>query len=124
LVASTSKALEKAPKTIDWDAHHALARKAAAESIVLLKNKGGLLPLDPEAKIAVIGGFAQTPRYQGAGSSMVNAPRVDNFLQVFEQSGLKSAGFAKGFDRYGKPDAALQAEAVKLAENAGAVLLF
>lgn len=124
LVESTSKALEKAPKTIDWDAHHALARKAAAESIVLLKNKGGLLPLDPEAKIAVIGDFAQTPRYQGAGSSMVNAPRVDNFLQVFEQSGLKSAGFAKGFDRYGKPDAALQAEAVKLAENADAVLLF
>lgn len=124
LVESTSKALEKAPKTIDWDAHHALARKAAAESIVLLKNKGGLRPLDPEAKIAVIGDFAQTPRYQGAGSSMVNAPRVDNFLQVFEQSGLKSAGFAKGFDRYGKPDAALQAEAVKLAENADAVLLF
>ena len=124
LVESTSKALEKAPKTIDWDAHHALARKAAAESIVLLKNKGGLLPLDPEAKIAVIGDFAQTPRYQGAGSSMVNAPRVDNFLQVFEQSGLKSAGFAKGFDRYGKPDAALQAEAVKLAESADAVLLF
>ena len=124
LVESTSKALEKAPKTIDWDAHHALARKAAAESIVLLKNKGGLLPLNPEDRIAVIGDFAQTPRYQGAGSSMVNAPKVDSFLQVFEQSGLKTVGFAKGFDRYGKPDAALQAEAVKLAEKAETVLLF
>ena len=124
LVESTSKALEKAPKTIDWDAHHALARKAAAESIVLLKNKGGLLPLNPEDRIAVIGDFAQTPRYQGAGSSMVNAPKVDSFLQVFEQSGLKTVGFAKGFDRYGKPDVALQAEAVKLAEKAETVLLF
>ena len=55
-------------------------------------------PLRPEARIAVIGGFAQTPRYQGAGSSMVNAPKVDSFLQMFEQSGLKSVGFAKGFD--------------------------
>ena len=65
LINDTTGALEKAPKTIDWDAHHALARKAAAESIVLLKNKGDLLPLDPEARIAVIGDFAQTPRYQG-----------------------------------------------------------
>ena len=99
LVYSTTAALEKAPKTIDWDAHHALARKAAAESIVLLKNRGGLLPLDPKANIAVIGDFAEKPRYQGAGSSLVNAPRVDSFRQVFEASGLKNAGFAKGFER-------------------------
>ena len=124
LVGSTTAALDKAPKTIDWDAHHALARKAAAESIVLLKNKGGLLPLDPKASIAVIGDFAETPRYQGAGSSLVNAPRVDSFLQVFEASGLKNAGFAKGFDRHGKPNAALQSEAVELAKKADVVLLF
>ena len=124
LVGSTTAALDKAPKTIDWDAHHALARKAAAESIVLLKNKGGLLPLDPKANIAVIGDFAETPRYQGAGSSLVNAPRVDSFLQVFEASGLKNAGFAKGFDRHGKPNAALQSEAVELAKKADVVLLF
>ena len=124
LVESTTAAVEKAPKTIDWDAHHALARKAAAESIVLLKNKGGLLPLDPAARVAVIGDFADKPRYQGAGSSLVNAPRVDSFRQVFEASGLRCAGYAKGFDRNGRPDPALQAEAVSLAEQADVVLLF
>ena len=124
LVGSTTAAVEQAPKTIDWDAHHALARKAAAESIVLLKNKGGLLPLDPAAKVAVIGDFADKPRYQGAGSSLVNAPRVDSFRQVFEASGLRCAGYAKGFDRNGRPDPALQAEAVSLAEQADVVLLF
>ena len=124
LVYSTTAALEKAPKTIDWDAHHALARKAAAESIVLLKNRGGLLPLDPKANIAVIGDFAEKPRYQGAGSSLVNAPRVDSFRQVFEASGLKNAGFAKGFERGGKANPELQAEAVELAKKADLVLLF
>ncbi len=124
LVESTTAAVEQAPKTIDWDAHHALARKAAAESIVLLKNKGGLLPLDPAARVAVIGDFADKPRYQGAGSSLVNAPRVDSFRQVFEASGLRCAGYAKGFDRNGRPDPALQAEAVSLAAQADVVLLF
>ncbi len=124
LVDSTTAALAQAPKTIDWDAHHALARKAAAESVVLLKNKGGLLPLDPGARVAVIGDFAKTPRYQGAGSSMVNAPRVDNFLDLFRQSGLNCAGYEQGFDRYGKSDASLQAKALELAAKADVVLLF
>lgn len=124
LVNSTTAALEKAPKTIDWDAHHALARKAAAESVVLLKNNAGLLPLDTEAKIAVIGDFADKPRYQGAGSSLVNAPRVDSFRAVFEASGLKNAGYAQGFERGGKPNPSLQAQAVELAAAADVVLLF
>ena len=124
LIDSTTPALENAPKTIDWDAHHALARKAESECVVLLKNSGGLLPLDPAAKVAVIGDFADKPRYQGAGSSVVNAPQVDTFRQMFERSGLRNAGYAKGFDRFGKPDAALQKEAVALAEQSDIVLLF
>ncbi|WP_317319863.1 glycoside hydrolase family 3 C-terminal domain-containing protein [Subdoligranulum variabile] len=124
LIATTTEALGKAPKTIDWDAHHALARKAAAESIVLLKNKGGLLPLDPAAKVAVIGDFARTPRYQGAGSSMVNAPRVDSFLEALKASDVQTVGYAQGFDRQGKPDGKLQAQAVELAAKADVVLLF
>ena len=124
LVFSTTRALEQAPKTIDWDAHHALACKAAAESIVLLKNKDGLLPLDPAAKVAVIGDFAQTPRYQGAGSSVVNAPKVDSFLDVLKGSEVQTVGFAQGFNRQGKPDASLQAKAVELAAQADIVLLF
>jgi beta-glucosidase len=64
----------------DVSAHHALARRAAAESIVLLKNSDGVLPLDPASlrRVAVIGSFAQVPRYQGSGSSRVNSTQVDN----------------------------------------------
>ncbi len=70
-----------APPGFDADAHHALARRAAAEGVVLLKNDGDLLPLDPGAgRLAVIGEFARAPRYQGAGSSKVNPTRVDDAL--------------------------------------------
>src|SRR6478752_4087060 len=65
--------------SFDVDEHHALARRIAHESAVLLKNDGGVLPLRPAAgqRVAVIGEFARTPRYQGAGSSQVNPTRVD-----------------------------------------------
>ena len=80
LVLSTHAAVEKAPRTFDAAAHHTLARRAAAESIVLLRNEGGILPLKPNEKLAVIGAVAETPRYQGAGSSAVNALQVDTLL--------------------------------------------
>ena len=123
LVFTTHKAVEQAPKTFDADAHHALARRAAAESIVLLKNDGDLLPLTAGESVAVIGDFAETPRYQGAGSSAVNSIKVDSLLEHLDASGLKSVGFATGFDRQGKPDAAKKAEAVALAKKANIVLL-
>ncbi len=56
------------------------------------------------ASVAVIGDFAETPRYQGAGSSAVNSIKVDTFLDCLNDSGLYSVGFAPGFDRQGKPD--------------------
>ena len=123
LVFTTKAAVDAAPSKFDADAHHALARRAAAQSIVLLKNETGLLPLAKGEKVAVIGDFAQTPRYQGAGSSAVNSTKVDSFLDCLAESGLNSVGYAKGFDRQGKPDEALKAEAVLLAKNANVVLL-
>ena len=123
LVFDTHAAVQSHSRTFDADAHHALARRAAAESIVLLKNENDLLPLAEGAKVAVIGDFAQTPRYQGAGSSAVNSIKVDIFLDCLKESGLASVGFAPGFDRQGKPDAAKQAEAVALAQKAEVVLL-
>ena len=123
LVFTTKAAVDAAPGKFDADAHHALARRAAAQSIVLLKNENSLLPLAKGEKVAVIGDFAQTPRYQGAGSSAVNSIKVDSFLDCLAESGLNSVGYAKGFDRQGKPDEALQAEAVQLAKNANVVLL-
>ena len=123
LVFTTKAAVDAAPGKFDADAHHALARRAAAQSIVLLKNETGLLPLAKGEKVAVIGDFAQTPRYQGAGSSAVNSIKVDSFLDCLAESGLNSVGYAAGFDRQGKPDEALKAEAVLLAKNADVVLL-
>ena len=123
LVFTTKAAVDAAPGKFDADAHHALARRAAAQSIVLLKNENSLLPLAKGKKVAVIGDFAQTPRYQGAGSSAVNSIKVDSFLDCLAESGLNSVGYAQGFDRQGKPDDALQAEAVLLAKNADVVLL-
>ena len=123
LVLDTSAAVQKHSRSFDADAHHALARRAAAESAVLLKNDGGILPLATGAKVAVIGDFAETPRYQGAGSSAVNSIKVDTLLDCLAQSGLQCAGFAAGFDRQGRPDAAKKAQAVALAQKADTVLL-
>ena len=123
LVFDTHAAVENHSREFDADAHHALARRAAAESTVLLKNEEGLLPLATGARVAVIGDFAETPRYQGAGSSAVNSIKVDTFLECLKESGLNSVGFAAGFDRQGKPDAAKKAEAAALAAKADVVLL-
>lgn len=123
LVLDTSAAVQKHSRSFDADAHHALARRAAAESAVLLKNDGGILPLATSARVAVIGDFAETPRYQGAGSSAVNSIKVDTLLDCLAQSGLQCAGFAAGFDRQGRPDADKKAQAVALAQKADTVLL-
>ena len=123
LIFSTRQALDAAPASFDQEAHHALARRAAEESMVLLKNQGDLLPWTPETTVAVIGDFAETPRYQGAGSSMVNAIQVDTLLEALRDSGLQVMGYEPGFDRHGAPDAAKQARAAALAQKADAVLL-
>ena len=123
LVLDTSAAVQKHSRSFDADAHHALARRAAAESAVLLKNDGGILPLAAGARVAVIGDFAETPRYQGAGSSAVNSIKVDTLLDCLAQSGLQCVGFAAGFDRQGRPDADKKAQAVALAQKADTVLL-
>jgi beta-glucosidase len=128
LVARSQPALQN-PATVDLDAHHAIARRAAAESAVLLKNEGGVLPLRPASgrTVAVIGEFARTPRFQGAGSSQVNPTRVDVALDEL-RSGLGegisvtfSAGFGIGTT---EGDEQLLDEAVSAASEADHVLVF
>ena len=115
----TRSTLENGP-AFDEEAHHALARTAASESIVLLKNDG-VLPLEAGKPIAVIGQFARSPRFQGAGSSQVNPTRVEPALDALM---LKTpVEFASGY-RHSGPDQALHDEAVALAERAETVLLF
>ena len=123
LVFDTKAALDAAPREFDAAAHHALARRAAEESLVLLKNEGSLLPLAMGTKVAVIGDFAKNPRYQGAGSSMVNSTQVDVLLDKLIDSELNVIGYQQGFDRHGKPDAALQKSACELATQADTVIL-
>jgi len=122
LVKSTQEAVSGAGE-FDAGAHHALARKAAAQSIVLLKNKNALLPLAEGTKVALIGDFAFRPRYQGAGSSVVNAIRVDSLDEYIGESGLDCVGRARGYLRSGAPSRELQEEAVKLAQQAEVALL-
>lgn len=119
VVYETHAQVAKAPKAYDRAAHHALARRCARESVVLLENDG-ILPLKPDASVTVIGGFAVDPRYQGAGSSKVNPTQVDTLLDCAKAAGLQVEAFAKG---YGKDGAMELQEAVTLAKKAGTILL-
>ena len=123
LVLSTTAAVEKAPRSFDEKAHHELAQRAAAESIVLLKNEGGILPLKHGKKVALIGDFALTPRYQGAGSSMVNPTKVDSLKDAMEAAELDMVGYCAGYERSGKPNKAYLEEAVSQAKMADVVIL-
>ena len=123
VVFERTEAVAGAPKSFDPEAHHSIARRCAEGSIVLLDNDG-ILPLAPDAKVAVIGDFAETPRYQGAGSSQVNPTKLDSLLSCAKAAGLHITGFAKGFSRVDpQPQTELIAEAVKLAQSSQTVLL-
>ncbi len=109
---------------IDMEEHHLIAREAAADSIVLLKNESGVLPLKPGDRIAVIGEFAVNPRYQGAGSSRINPTSIDNFLEQI-RADFPGAPFAAGFslDRNNKNEKHLAAEAATLADAADKIII-
>ena len=110
--------------TIDYEKHHTIAKEAAMRSIVLLKNEDQLLPINQTAKVGIIGDFASEPRYQGAGSSVVNAKNLEKTVDIMGNYPLNIIGFEKGFDRNGKENASLISEAVDLAKKADVVLLY
>ncbi len=101
--------------TYDENAHHVLARKAAAQSAVLLKNEEGILPIKDGQSIAVIGRFAKEPRYQGEGSSHINPTRLDSAFDALTERGSKF-DYADGYD-LAKPDE-LNEELIKAACDA------
>ena len=115
--------VNKAPEKFDVEEHHAFAEKCAEESTVLLKNDG-VLPLTNEKKVAFIGDFLFLPRYQGAGSSIVNPTKLDNTKDLLEKCGLNVVGAARGFNRYGKKSKKLHKEAIELAKKAEVVVLY
>ncbi|UQZ33392.1 glycosyl hydrolase [Paenibacillus sp. PK3_47] len=107
--------------------HHRLAREVARESMVLLKNENGILPLKKQGKLAVIGEFAKNPRYQGGGSSHVNPTKLDDAFAEIEAAagGSVSLEYAQGYElKRDGVDPVLQQAAVEAAERADAAVLF
>ncbi|MCD7750733.1 MAG: glycoside hydrolase family 3 C-terminal domain-containing protein [Lachnospiraceae bacterium] len=107
-----------------YTAHHAVAKRAAAESVVLLKNEEHILPLKAGTKVAVLGDFAFKPRFQGAGSSEVNAVTVEDTFKALEQEGLLLTAKCTAFSRDGSENQTLEQEAVAAAKHAETVLFY
>ncbi|RSX54395.1 glycosyl hydrolase [Bifidobacterium goeldii] len=126
LVNKTRAAMSIDGYRFDVDAHDEVAHQAAIESMVLLKNDDAILPLDAAAskKVAIIGEFARTPRYQGGGSSHITPTKMTSFLDTLTARGI-DADFAPGFTLDLEPaDPALEAQAVETAKGADVVLMF
>ncbi len=124
-ILTTTEAAKGHAEEFDIEAHDALARKAAANCAVLLKNEESILPLAEGTKVAVIGDFAFDPRFQGAGSSVVNNTKLSKFSEICEEGGkLTMTGAARGYKRNGEADEAMAEEAAALAKEADVVLYF
>lgn len=123
LILKSKPALEQ-KYTYDVDKHHALAAKVAEGSMTLLKNDDKILPLKNGQKIAVIGEMAKAPRYQGAGSSVINPTKVDNAFEQLEKLGV-DVTYAQGYDK--KKDEIndeMFSAAVEAAKNADVAVVF
>lgn len=107
------------PTEVDLDAHHALAREVAAQCAVLLKNDG-TLPLRRSQRLAVIGELARTPRFQGGGSSHVNATRIDSVLDAVRDATEAKVLFEPGYPLAGTDHADADAAALQKAAVAAA----
>lgn len=108
---------------VDFEKHHELAKQCSSESIVLLENDG-ILPLDKNQKVVIIGDFGVEARYQGAGSSQVNPTKVDSLDKELRYRGIDVSGFEKGYIRTDiKADSELIKKSVELAEKSDVVLL-
>ena len=127
-VAAASAGLP-APTPYDLEEHHELATRIASEAITLLRNEDDLLPLSVGTSVALIGDLADTPRFQGSGSSQVNPTRTEAPRELLEAQGeaargLVLTGYARGYDRHGGTSDALIAEAVALAARSDVALLY
>ena len=118
-----ANANKKADCTADNAAQHKLARKIAGQSMVLLKNEENILPLRKDARIAVIGEMAKKPRYQGAGSSLINPIHVDNALNSLREAGYDVL-YARGYNAGGAADPELLHEAHLTASRADIAVVF
>ena len=124
LILKAKKTLDEGKKTYDVDAHLGLAYRVADDSIQLLKNDDGLLPLKKGQKVAIIGEMAKAPRYQGAGSSVINPTKMENAYDNLVELGVDvtyAQGYKKGTEQV---DDALVAEALAAAKAADVAVVF
>ena len=124
LVLKSKATLENAKDECDYERNHKVAQEAAESSMILMKNDDKILPVSKDKSIAVIGQMAKEPRYQGAGSSIINAIKLDNAWDALCALGYKAEyaqGYVKGVD---KVDDALTAEAVEKAKKADVAIVF
>jgi len=122
VIDKTTKERGTDPEVDLFEQDHELAQRIAGEGAVLLKNEDNILPLKELNHLTVIGSLAETPRYQGTGSSQVIPTRLVSTLEGLGQYN-DQIDFAKGYWVEDKMDATLIEEAVKLAEKAEQVLL-
>lgn len=131
LILTTRPTVEAHKGTsFDVEGHHQLARQVAAQGIVLMKNDATregspLLPLAAGTRVALVGDFGETPRYQGAGSSLVNCTKLETLKGALQGGAfdLDFVGYAQGFRRGGGTTAALVDEATRLAHDADVVIM-
>ncbi len=123
LIVKSKLALEK-EHTFDEKEHHAIAQEIAEGSMQLLKNDDAILPLKEGAKVAVIGELAASPRFQGAGSSVINPTALDNALDKLKELGV-DVTYAPGYEKTkDEVNEELFAAAVEAAKNADVALVF
>lgn len=109
---------------LDFEAQHRFSVECAKQSMVLLKNLDNALPLKTEEKIAVIGPFAKKPRYQGAGSSLIEPQKLDDGLSHIRKRTVNFIGYAEGFNRLGGKNDKKLKDALALASLANTVIVF
>jgi len=124
LILKSLPVLEKEQTPYDKESHHQFSRRVAADTMVLLKNEDKILPLSKKQSVALIGAFAETPRYQGSGSSLINPTKVGTALESFSSLLGDKITFAKGYNP--KKDVVEQdlvQEAVSIAKEQDVVVL-
>lgn len=119
-----SKPVLKQKYSYDIEGHHKIAQKIAEGAMVLLKNDDNILPVRNGQRIAVIGEMAKYPRFQGAGTSVVNPTKLDNAYACLKALGV-DASYARGYDR-SKDEISTEAvnEAVRLAKESDTAIIF
>ena len=118
---------DESAEKADLKKSHAFGTKVGEESMVLLKNDDGILPLEADKPIAVIGAFAKTPRYQGSGSSRVVPAFVDDILECIKERNGSAVEYAEGYTLEGDvntPDEKLISEALETAKKCGRAVIF